>query len=395
MTTIMLKPGKEKSLRRHHPWVFSGALAKVPGHVAIGETVELVTSNGDFMATGACSPHSQITVRVWSFDAGVAVNAAFFHSRLRQAIQRRKQFQADFSTTALRLVNAESDGLPGLVVDQYDTYLVIQCLTAGAEFWKQVIVDQLGQLLPGHGIYERSDVDIRTKEGLTPVKGLLSGRQPPATVEIREASLRFLVDIVNGHKTGFYLDQRENRKHIRDYANQADVLNCFAYSGGFGLSALIGGARHVTNVEISREAIRLLEANLAINNLDKSSVDNIQGDVFAILRGFRNEGRQFDLIILDPPRFADSRSQLQKALRGYKDINWLAFRLLRPGGILFTFSCSGLLEPALFQKVVADAALDAGRDAQIIQRLGQAMDHPVALCFPEGSYLKGLICRAD
>lgn len=395
MISVTLKPGKERSLRRRHPWVFSGALASVPDDIAIGESVELISRDGEFMATGAFSPRSQITVRVWTFDPDESIDEAFFHSRLLRSIGRRRQSSANDSTTALRLVNGESDGLPGLIVDRYEDYLVIQCLTAGIEFWKQAIVSRLQELMPNKGIYERSDVDSRTKEGLKPIKGLLSGKQPPALLEIREGSLRFLVDVVNGQKTGFYLDQRENRKHILSYASQADVLNCFAYTGGFGLYALLGGARHLTNVEISSSALKLLEKNLKINRIHESSTENSHGDVFGVLRRYRDEGRQFDLIILDPPRFADSRSQLGKALRGYKDINWLAFRLLRPGGILFTFSCSGLLEPALFQKVVADAALDAKREAQIIQRLEQAADHPTLLSFPEGAYLKGLVCRAD
>lgn len=395
MVTIPLKPGKEKSLRQRHPWVFSGALASVPAKVASGESVELISNENEFLARGAFSPYSQIAVRVWTFDPSESINDAFFHSRLLQSIQRRRQFLSNGSTTAFRLVNAESDGLPGLIVDQYEEFLVIQCLTAGVEFWKQEIVNQLKQLIPHQGIYERSDADIRTKEGLKPTKGLISGKHPPELVEMKEGSLRFLVDIVHGHKTGFYLDQRENRKQLLSYASKADVLNCFAYSGGFGLYALTGGANHLTNVEISPSVMKLLEKNLKINGLNKSSIDNRQGDVFEVMRSYRDHGRQFDLIVLDPPKFSDSRSQLPRALRGYKDINWLAFRLLRPGGILFTFSCSGILKPALFQKVVADAALDARRDVQIIQRLGQAADHPISLYFPEGSYLKGLICRAD
>ncbi|MGK5094354.1 class I SAM-dependent methyltransferase [Deltaproteobacteria bacterium TL4] len=396
MIPLKLKPGKEKSLRRHHPWVFSGALASFSEKMApLGETVEIQSTDGQFMARGAFSPHSQISVRIWTFDPKELINAEFFHSRLHTSIQRRKPLLASQSTTALRLVNAESDGLPGLIVDQYGEFLVIQCLSAGIEFWKREIVDQLNQLLPNSGIYERSDAEVRLKEGLPTVKGVLWGKTPPPLVEIQENSRTFLVDLLNGHKTGFYLDQRENRKHLLPYVSQAEVLNCFAYSGGFGIYALTGGAKHLTNIEISQPTLQLLEENMALNHIDKSLVANEQADVFEILRHYRNQGRQFDMIILDPPKFADSRNQMPKALRGYKDINWLAFRLLRPGGILFTFSCSGLLEPPLFQKIVADAALDAKREAQILQRLEQATDHPTSLNFPEGSYLKGLICRAD
>lgn len=395
MPTVTLKPGKERSLLRHHPWIFSGALAKGLAGVNPGETVELVTSRGEFLAWGAASPHSQIAVRIWSFDQDEAIDREFFRRRLAQSMARRIGLPGLESTTGLRLVSAESDGLPGLIVDRYGDFLVAQFLAAGTEFWKQTIVELLGELLPNRTIYERSDAAVRAKEGLTQVKGVLAGEEPPPLVEIEEGGLKFLVDIVNGHKTGFYLDQRENRREVGMFAKGRSVLNCFAYSGGFGLHALAGGATQLTNLEISAPSLALLAENLRVNGLDDARVENLKGDVFAELRHYQEAGRKFDLIILDPPKFVESQGQLPRGARGYKDINRLAFGLLNPGGLLFTFSCSGLLPADLFQKIVADAALDAGCEARIIKKLGQALDHPIGLNFPEGSYLKGLLCRVD
>jgi 23S rRNA (cytosine1962-C5)-methyltransferase len=395
MPTITLKPGKERSLLRRHPWIFSGALAKGLAGATSGATVELVSSRGEFLARGAASPHSQIAVRVWSFDQAEVIDREFFRRRLTQSLARRAGLPGLESTTGLRLVSAESDGLPGLIVDRYGDFLVAQFLAAGTEFWKETIVELLGELLPNRGIYERSDAAVRAKEGLPQVKGLLAGEEPPPLVEIEEGGLKFLVDVVNGHKTGFYLDQRENRREVGLFAKGRSVLNCFAYSGGFGLHALAGGATQLTNLEISAPSLALLAENLRLNGLLDERVENLKGDVFAELRHYHEAGRKFDLIILDPPKFVESQGQLPRGARGYKDINRLAFGLLNPGGLLFTFSCSGLLPADLFQKIVADAALDAGREARIIKKLGQALDHPIGLNFPEGSYLKGLLCRVD
>lgn len=396
MTAIHLKQGREASLRRRHPWVFPGALAHHPPQsLAPGETVDILSHQGEFLARGAVSPKSQIRARVWTFDPDQPVDEAFFRLRLQQAVHSRTLMRQSRPTTALRLVNAESDGLPGLIVDQYGDFLVIQCLSAGAEYWKQTITEELGRLIPCRGIYERSDASVRFKEGLELIKGPIAGEPPPNLVPIEEAGIKFLADIVNGHKTGFYLDQRENRSRLTTYANNAEVLNCFAYTGGFGLYALRGGARRLTNVETSGPALELLDRHVAINGFDAARVENVAGDVFTVLRAYGDQERKFDLIVLDPPKFVESRSHLARAARGYKDIALLAFRLLRPEGVLFTFSCSGLLDPALFQKITADAALDAGRTAQIIARMGQATDHPVALNFPEGAYLKGLICLVE
>jgi 23S rRNA (cytosine1962-C5)-methyltransferase len=393
MISIVLKPGREKSLLRHHPWVFSGAIGSLEGDPRPGETVEILSGERGFLGTGAYSPHSQIRVRVWTFQRDQPIDASFFRARMDAAIRSRA---ARFTGKegACRLINAESDGLPGLVVDKYGEFLVCQFLSAGSEHWKAEILDQLQQILSPAGIYERSDVDVRLKEGLEPRAGTLRGALPPELLPIQEGPCRFLVDIGKGHKTGFYLDQRDNRQALADYAHGCSVLNCFAYTGGFGIWALRGGADHVTDVESSSGVLELAARNVEINGFNSSKVDHLQGDVFQVLREFRNFNRCFDLIVLDPPKFVDSRSRLPKGTRGYKDINLLAFKLLNPGGILFTFSCSGLVTPDLFQKIVADAALDAGRDAQILRTLTQSPDHPTSLNFPEGAYLKGLVCKA-
>ena len=395
MKVVVLKKSREKSLRQHHPWLFSGAIAKTSGNPQPGETVTIQAFDGRNLGSGAWSPQSQIAVRMWSFDSQDVIDEQFLRIRLHQAIALRQQILTNPDTNALRLVNAESDGLPGLIVDKYDDFLVCQFLAAGIEYWKTTIISLLQEFVPATGIYERSDVDVRQKEGLPFSTGLLSGKEPPQLVEIKENGMRFLVDIKNGQKTGFYLDQRENRKRFSEYAHGAEMLNCFAYTGGFGIYALAAGAKQVTNIETSADALDLLNQNVTLNALEPARVVNIKDDVFQVLRQFRDNRRSFELIVLDPPKFAESQSQLHKASRGYKDINLLAFKLLRPGGILFTFTCSGQVTAELFQKIIADAALDAGRTVKIIGYLSQAADHPIALNFPEGRYLKGLICRTD
>ncbi len=393
MSTVTLKKGGEKALRRHHPWIFSRAVEESGKGLSKGETVTVLSSEGLWLASGAYSPVSQIRIRVWSFDQDEEITEDFFRRRLDRAIQARAPLLAAGDLTACRLVNGESDGLPGLIVDRYGDFFVCQFLASGVEYWRPVIVEQLASLLSAKGIYERSDAETRLMEGLESRTGVLFGQEPPDVVEIREGGIRFLVDVRRGHKTGFYLDQRENRRFLSAFAENADVLNGFAYTGGFGLSALRGGAHHVTNIDSSGEALGLSERHLDLNDLDGRRVTHVEGDVFKVLRKYRDSRRQFDLIILDPPKFVASKRQLTAGSRGYKDINLLAIKLLRTGGILFTFSCSGHVEPALFQKIVADAALDAGRDVQITGYLSQPSDHPIALNFPEGRYLKGLICR--
>ncbi len=399
LPVVVLKSGREKSLLRRHPWVFSGAIERVQGQPQPGETVALCAADGTALGVGAYSPQSQIAVRVWAFDPAAAIDRDFFRARVRRALALRSGLApwVTDSASAGRLVNAESDGLPGLVVDRYAGFVICQFLSAGAERWKAELVATVNELIPNEGIYERSDVDVREKEGLPPLAGGLAGALPAPLVEICEAECRFGVDVRHGHKTGFYLDQRENRRLAASYAAGREVLNCFAYTGGFAVWALKGGAARVTNVEASRPALELAQHNLDLNGLEAEKVENVEGDVFQVLRTYRDARRQFDLIILDPPKFAESHSQVERASRGYKDINLLAFKLLRPGGVLFTFSCSGLITPDLFQKIVAGAALDAAThgagEARIVQRLSQAPDHPVALNFPEGEYLKGLVCQ--
>ena len=393
MGSITLKSGREKSLLRRHPWIFSGAVRKTDSSVKNGETIDIFSESGNRLATGAYSKHSQIIARIWSFDAKEKVDSRFFKRRIERALGARSLLGVQDTCSAYRIVNAESDGLPGIIVDRYGDFLVCQFLSTGAEFWKQEIIRHLSELIPVAGIYERSDGSGRIQEGMKPSNGVLFGQAPPELVEIHEGPLRFLVDICNGHKTGFYLDQRENRAAVSAYSKGAEVLNCFAYTGGFGLYAHKGGAQNVTNIETSKSALSILRQNMEINGMDPSKMENTSGDVFELLRKYRDADRQFDMVILDPPKFAQSVRQVKKAARGYKDINLLAAKLIKSGGVLFTFSCSGHIAAPLFQKIVADAALDADRQLQIIEHLSQAPDHPVALNFPEGHYLKGLICR--
>ncbi|MFH1076817.1 MAG: class I SAM-dependent methyltransferase [Pseudomonadota bacterium] len=390
---VILKAGKERSLNQRHPWVFSGAVQDIKGVERNGETVQVLSANGEWLASGAYSIDSQIRIRIWSFDQEEEIAGIFFKRRIERAINARKGLLADKEFSACRIVNSESDGLPGLVIDKYGDFFVCQFLSAGVELWKDEIIRQIESLLPTKGIYERSDTASRIKEGLDSHAGLLLGEEPPPLIDIREGGIRFLVDIRHGQKTGFYLDQRENRSLVAGYACGADVLNCFSYTGGFGLWALKEGAASLTNIDTSTDALELARKNVELNGFDANLVENVAGDVFSVLRRYRDARRQFDLIILDPPKFVESIRQIPKGSRGYKDINLLALKLLRPGGILFTFSCSGHVKQDLFQKIVASAALDSGRDACIIKGLGQASDHPVSLYFPEGGYLKGFICR--
>ena len=388
MPSITLKPQREKSLLRRHPWIFSGAVAQVDGNPGSGETIDIFDSKGNFLAKAAYSPQSNIRARTWTW-LDEPVDADLLRRRLDTAIHRRSTF---VNTDAYRLVHAESDGLPGLIVDRYGEVLVIQILTAGAEYWKETLADLLVELTGIKDIYERSDADVRALEGLEPHSGLLRGT-PPEKLVIQEYGLKFNVDIAHGHKTGFYLDQSESRHLIGQLAKERDVLNCFCYTGGFSIHAVAGSAKSVTSIDSSGNALMLGAENAQLNNQPAQIHEWIEGDVFKELRTFRDSRRDFDMIILDPPKFAPTKFQVEKAARGYKDINLLAFKLLRPGGILVTFSCSGGVDAYLFQKIVAGAALDAGVDAQIVKELRQGADHPIALNFPEGAYLKGMICR--
>jgi len=395
VSSIILKKSADTFIKRKHPWIFSGAIEKVEGNPSNGETVQIFTSNKTLVGSGSFSPSSQIRVRVWSFDPEEKVDVDFFKRKISLALSLREKIIDTSKTNAYRIINAESDELPGLIVDRYADYLVCQFLSAGTEFFKKIMLEILDDIIKPFGIYERSDLEVRTKEGLQPNQGLLKRTIPEDLIEVKENGFKFLVDIKGGHKTGFYIDQRVNRLLVSEFSKGKNILNCFSYTGGFSVYALASVASKITQVEASASAIELSFKNFELNNLDSTLVENINGDVFDVLRKFRDEKRTFDLIILDPPKFTESVSQIQKASRGYKDINLLAIKLLNPGGILFTFSCSGHISPELFQKIVADAALDSGREVKIIKQLTQSSDHPVALNFPEGLYLKGLVCLVN
>ena len=395
MSSVILKKAADSFIKRKHPWIFSGAIEKVDGNPSNGETVQIFTSNKILVGYGSYSPSSQIRVRVWSFNPEEKIESDFFRRKISLASEIRKQILDTSKTNAYRIINAESDGLPGLIVDRYSEYLVCQFLSAGAEFNKNLIIEILDDVFNPAGIYERSDVEVRTREALQPARGVLKGKDPDELIKVEENGFRFLVDLKNGHKTGFYLDQRDNRELILQFAKEKTVLNCFSYTGGFSVYALASGAKSVTQIDTSSSALELANKNIELNGLNISCVENINGDVFNVLRKFRDERKTFDLIILDPPKFAESASQIQQASRGYKDINLLAMKLLNPGGIIFTFSCSGHISQELFQKIIAGAALDSDREVKIIKQLTQAADHPVALNFPEGLYLKGLVCLVE
>lgn len=392
MATIHLHEGKDKSLRRQHPWVFSGAIARVKGQPEPGETVAVHAANGDWLGFGAWSPTSQIRVRMWSFSQRDVIDPQFFKQQIAAAIEYRQNLQ--INSDAVRLVAAEADNLPGITIDRYADWVVVQLLSRGADYWRDSIIEALRELLPECSIYERSDVDVRKKEGLAPLCQLhyqAPNASPLAALWITENGLQLQVDIEHGHKTGYYLDQRDSRAAVQKYVKGKRVLNAFSYTGGFGLYASAAGAREVINLDVSQPALAIAASNHERNQL--SAPDNRQIDVFEALREFHARGERFDVIILDPPKFVDSKANLNRACRGYKDINRLAAMLLAKDGTLLTFSCSGLLSADLFQKVVADAALDAKRPLKIVERLYQGADHPVQLNFPESLYLKGLVLR--
>jgi 23S rRNA (cytosine1962-C5)-methyltransferase len=388
---IILNAGREKSLLRRHPWIFASAIRSVDMEIVPGATVDLLSSEGKFLARASYSPISQIRARVWTFE-DESVDKDFFRRKIQTAIELRRMSRVENHTNAYRLLHAESDGMPGFVVDQYKDMLVLQSTTAGSDFWKEIIADVLVEETGIQNIYERSDVDVRELEGLKPITGVLRGTSTDPQLQITEYNLKFNVDIQHGHKTGFYLDQCANRQRVGEFSKGRDVLNCFCYTGGFSVHALANGAKSVLSVDSSADALALLEENIALNRVPADRHTSIEGDVFQLLRKFRDENRSFDMIILDPPKFAPTAAHAEKASRAYKDINLLAFKLLRHGGVLFTYSCSGGIDTALFQKIVASAALDAGVDARIIEHLSQGSDHPVSLHFPEGAYLKGLVC---
>jgi len=391
VTKLFLKPGREKSLLRRHPWIFSGGIARVDGQPQGGDTVAVHAAQGEFLAWAAYNPASQISARVWSWDQNETIDVAFFECRIRAAIASRTH--PGIPAESCRLVYGEADGLPGLIADRYGNTVVVQLASVGAERWRDAIADALLNVTGAARVYERSDLDVRELEGLPPRVGVLRGDEPPETIEIKEHSVRFLVDVRHGHKTGFYLDQRTNRHIVGKLARGKEMLNCFCYTGGFSLHALAEGVAHVTSIDSSGEALAWGQRQAQLNGFEAARATWMEADVFKILRTLRDQGKSYDVIVLDPPKFAPTAAHAEKAARGYKDINLLAFKLLRPGGLLATFSCSGGVSDDLFQKIVAGAALDAGVEAQILRRFTQAPDHPVLLSFPESAYLKGLLCR--
>lgn len=390
---IVLRSGREKSVLTRHPWIFASAIDHVEGEPAIGDTVLVFDSKKKLLAKAAYSPSSQIRARVWNLDENDVIDRAFIEKRIKASIERRSGLRVSENTDALRLIYGEADGIPGLVVDQYASTMVIQLLSAGAEKFRSEIIEILAELLNPEQIFERSDVEIRHLEGLQPREGLAWGKKMDHAIEINENGLKYLVDVTEGQKTGFYIDQRRNRQKVYELAKDKQVLNCFCYTGGFTLNALAGGAVSVTSVDSSGPALEQLKKNVKLNNLDETKSEIIEGDVFTLLRKFRDQARSFDMIVLDPPKFAPTISQAEKASRAYKDINLLAIKLLKSGGILVTFSCSGGVSRDLFQKIIAGAALDANVDLRIIDQLSQSPDHPVLVSFPESFYLKGLICQ--
>jgi 23S rRNA (cytosine1962-C5)-methyltransferase len=390
MNKIFLKPGKEKALLRRHPWIFSGAVDYVEGDPENGSTVQVCDSKKNFIGIGAYSKSSLIRVRMWTFQ-DENIDFDFFRSRIEQSINKRRLFQINSQDTAWRLIHGESDQFPGLIVDQYNDVLVIQILSSGVELNKETIFNALRDVTGINNLYERSDLDVRKLEGLQERVGLISG-SVPSEIEIFEGGYRFIVDLENSQKTGFYTDQRINRRIVSNYCKDKVVLNVFSFTGGFSIYAVGNEASRVVSVDSSYEAVELAKRNHTLNGFDPGGHEWVEGDAFQLLRKFRDQNKKFDVIILDPPKFAPTAAHVDKAARAYKDINLLGFKLLNPGGILVTFSCSGGINSNLFQKIVADAALDASVNAVVLDKLNQGPDHPVGLNFPEGEYLKGLIC---
>lgn len=391
MAAIEIKADRVKALKRKHPWVFSKAIKKVFGNPKLGETIDVYGPNQQWLAKAAYSPHSQIRARIWSFN-DESIDVDFFVKKIERAKQVRQPIIERGNINGYRLLAAESDGLPGVTVDVFDKTIVCQLLSAGAEFQKESLVAALSQCFPDFSIFERSDSDVRSKEGLKKSTGILKGELPEELI-IEENGIKAYVDVQNGHKTGYYCDQRDNRLALEKYVDGKSVLNCFSYTGTFGLYALRAGAKEVSQVDVSEDALNIARKNVELNNLDLAKMNFLKEDVFKLLRRYRDEGKQFDVIVMDPPKFAESKAQLHGACRGYKDINLLAMQLLKPGGYLLTFSCSGLMEQNLFQKIIADAALDANKDMVIVEKLSQAQDHVIAGSYPEGFYLKGLVCQ--
>ncbi|TVO67915.1 class I SAM-dependent rRNA methyltransferase [Denitromonas ohlonensis] len=393
MAQLILKSGKDRALIRRHPWIYDSAVAQLDGRARPGDTVTVLADSGKVLGKASWSPESKIRARMWTFDPDETVDHAFFKRAVAASVARRQTHPALAGQDGLRLIHGESDGLPGVVVDRYGPVVVMQLTSAGADKWRDAIVAALVQATGCEAVYERSDSDVRGREGLEPVTGCVYG-ELPADLSIIENGVRMAVDVVGGHKTGFYLDQRDNRRLTGELAAGRRVLNCFCYTGGFSLQALAGGATSALSIDSSGPALTTAAANLAMNpQLDAGRAEWREADVFAALRELREAGERFDMIILDPPKFAPSAAHAERAARAYKDINMYGFRLLNPGGLLMTYSCSGGIGIELFHKIIAGAASDAGVDGRILHRLGASPDHPVGLSVPEGEYLKGLTCQ--
>jgi 23S rRNA (cytosine1962-C5)-methyltransferase len=385
---VILKRGREKPVLRGHPWIFSGAVARVEGEVFSGEVGEIYSEKGQCLGLGQINPRSQIVVRLLT-QRKEELGESFFRDRISRAAGLRENWSRG-RTNAYRVINGEGDFLPGLIVDRYGETLVLQCLTAGMDRLKEMFTALLVKQLRPRSIYERSDVATRSEEGLAESSGLLYGKDVPEWIEIEEEDCRFRVNVIKGQKTGFYLDQKENRFALKRLSEEKKILDCFSYTGGFSIHAASGGAKEVTLIDSSQEALATAEEHFRLNRLEKVHRRLIRGDVFEVMRGI-DPG--YDIVILDPPPFAKKKGHLQSASRGYKDLNLLAFRLLNEKGLLFTFSCSHHMDWDLFQKIVFSAALDSGRSVQLAGRMGHPWDHPINICHPEGEYLRGLICR--
>ncbi|PAW92532.1 RlmI/RlmK family 23S rRNA methyltransferase [Mucilaginibacter sp. MD40] len=393
MIDVVLKKGKEKAVLQRHPWVFSGAIEQVKGKPANGEVVRLLDGKKTFMAYGFYNNQSRVAVRLLEWDENTAVNDDWFRDKVRMAVAGRADVLESGETDTCRLVFSESDYLPGLIVDKYADHLAVQVLTSGIQNVLPVIIDELNQLLNPASIFDKSDAASRAHEGLETSNTLLAGTHPPELVMVKENGITYGINIAEGQKSGFYCDQRDNRRILAHYAKNRKVLDCFCYTGGFTLNALHNNAFHVTSVDSSALAIETLLENIRLNGFDATKHEAIKSDVNAQLRKFREEGDKFDIIVLDPPKYAPSRSALDRASRAYKDLNRIGMQLLNSGGLLATFSCSGAMDMETFKQVLAWAALDAGKQVQFIYQFNQPEDHPVRASFPEGEYLKGLLCR--
>lgn len=393
MHAIKLKKGKAKAAYQRHPWVFSGAVADGGKRPQNGEMVQVIDDQEEFVAYGLYNGQSRVTVRLLEWDVDRCPDEGWWRMRIQQAVKAREPLLRSPDTDTVRLIFAEADFLPGLIVDRYANFLSVQVHSSGVERIKQVVTDELNQLLRPRGIYERSDASARTHEGLPAASGILSGELPPEWLEIKENGLRYQVNIIEGQKSGFYCDQRDNRLLTASYARGKRVLDCFCYSGGFSLNALAQGATSVVSVDSSALAMDALKQNIALNGFDENALKTVQADVNKQLRRFAEGGERFDLIVLDPPKYAPSRSGLEKAARAYKDLNRRGLLLLEQGGLLATFSCSAAMDMGTFKQVLAWAALDAGKEIQFVRQFTQPEDHPIRASFPEGEYLKGLLCR--